>query len=164
MAAGLRQAGLSRTGTWTGRYGSRRSGSATGTARELVEAVGLLRDDAGAGDDPDDPYTMVRTGYDAIVEELGTGWNSAADCETAIELASLAPDDARWALTCLGTLQVFDRDGTRLRVEPVLHSADPDDVTLRPDEYPDYGPAEFLDQRGGRAPGTRGSGRPIGMR
>ncbi|MFD5661579.1 hypothetical protein [Streptomyces hirsutus] len=44
------------------------------------------------------------------------------------------------------------------------HSADPDDVTLRPDEYPDYGPAEFLDQRGGRAPGTRGSGRPIGMR
>uniref|UniRef100_UPI0036517E4F hypothetical protein n=1 Tax=Streptomyces hirsutus TaxID=35620 RepID=UPI0036517E4F len=66
---------------------------------------------------------MVRTGYDAIVEELGTGWNSAADCETAIELAGLAPDDARWALTCLETLQVFDRDGTCLRIEPVLHAA-----------------------------------------
>ncbi|WGD39512.1 hypothetical protein [Streptomyces cathayae] len=92
-------------------------------AHELVEAVGLLRDDAGATDDPDDPYTMVRIGYDAIVEELGTGWNSDAYCETAVELAGLAPDDARWALTCLETLQVFDRDGTRLRVEPVLHAA-----------------------------------------
>lgn len=92
-------------------------------ARELVEAVGLLRDDSGADDDPADPYAMVRTGYEAVVEELGTGWNLAADCETAIELAGLAPDDARWALTCLETLQVFDRDGARLRVEPVLHAA-----------------------------------------
>ncbi|MFF5157525.1 hypothetical protein ACFY3N_14915 [Streptomyces sp. NPDC000348] len=92
-------------------------------ARDFVGAVGLLRDDSGAGDDPADPYTMVRTGYDAVVEELGTGWNPAADCETAIELAGLAPDDARWALTCLETLQVFDRDGARLRVEPVLHTA-----------------------------------------
>lgn len=92
-------------------------------ARELVDAVGLLRDDVGAGDDPDDPYTTVRTGYDAVVEELGTGWNSAADCEMAIELAGLAPDDARWVLTCLESLEVFDRDGTLLRVEPVFHAA-----------------------------------------
>ncbi|MEW1603051.1 hypothetical protein [Streptomyces sp. NPDC093808] len=92
-------------------------------AQEFVEAVGLLRDDTDTAEDPYDPYVMVRTGYEAIVEQLGTGWNPDADCGTAIELAGLAPDDARWALTCLETLQVLDRDDTRLRVEPVLHAA-----------------------------------------
>ncbi|GAA2463309.1 hypothetical protein [Streptomyces macrosporus] len=78
---------------------------------EFADAVGLLEDET------------VRTGYEAIVEQLGTGWNSDADCAAAAELAGLAPDDAQWALTCLETLQVLDRDGTRLRVEPVLHAA-----------------------------------------
>ncbi|WP_217166434.1 hypothetical protein [Streptomyces sp. AC512_CC834] len=80
-------------------------------AEELVTAVGLLEDEA------------ARAGYTAIVEQLGTGWNADADCAAAAELAGLAPDDARWALTCLETLQVLDRDGSSLRVEPVLNRA-----------------------------------------
>ncbi|MGV9559398.1 hypothetical protein [Streptomyces sp. NPDC003522] len=79
-------------------------------AEEFADAVGLLDSEA------------ARTGYDAVVEQLGTGWNPAADCVAAAELAGLTPDDARWTLTCLETLQVLDRDGTRLRVEPVLHA------------------------------------------
>ncbi|MGQ4414681.1 hypothetical protein ACN6LA_004719 [Streptomyces sp. SAS_269] len=80
-------------------------------AEEFAYAVGVLDNEA------------VRAGYDAVVEQLSTGWNCAADCVAAAELAGLAPDDAQWALTCLETLQVLDRDATRLRVEPVLHAA-----------------------------------------
>ncbi|MFJ2695612.1 hypothetical protein ACIO5Z_05290 [Streptomyces rochei] len=81
------------------------------SAEEFADATGLLEQES------------VRAGYDAIVEQLGTGWNADADCVAAAELAGLAPDDARWSLTCLETLQVMDRDGNRLRVEPVLHTA-----------------------------------------
>ncbi|MFE9975800.1 hypothetical protein ACFYRD_35100 [Streptomyces hirsutus] len=80
-------------------------------AEEFVTAVGLLEDET------------VRAGYAAIVEQLGTEWNSDVDCVAAAELAGLAPDDARWALTCLETLQTLDRDGNNLRIEPVLHRA-----------------------------------------
>ncbi|MGC0373522.1 hypothetical protein [Streptomyces sp. SAI-229] len=80
-------------------------------AEEFADAVGLLEDET------------VRAGYDAIVDQLGTGWNPDADCATAAELAGLTPDDARWTLTCLETLQVLDRDGNQVRVEPVLHAA-----------------------------------------
>ncbi|GAA3784633.1 hypothetical protein GCM10023083_20860 [Streptomyces phyllanthi] len=38
-------------------------------------------------------------------------------------MAGLSSDEASWSATCLEALQVFDRDGTRLRVEPVLHAA-----------------------------------------
>ncbi|MGW1473199.1 hypothetical protein ACWCQJ_18390 [Streptomyces olivaceus] len=80
-------------------------------AEELVTAVGLWEDGT------------VWAGYTAIVEQLGTGWNPDVDCVAAAELAGLAPDDARWALICLETLQALDREGGRLRVEPVLHRA-----------------------------------------
>lgn len=91
-------------------------------AQEFVEAVGMVQDAVDGTDGAADKDGMVRTSYDAIVEQLGTGWNSESDCAAAAELAGLAPEDARWALTCLETLQVLDRDGTRLRVEPVLHA------------------------------------------
>ncbi|MFF9504915.1 hypothetical protein [Streptomyces sp. NPDC014656] len=87
------------------------------SAQELVNAVGLATT-AVAGDDD-----LVRRGYEAVVGELGTGWNPEADCTTAAELAGLSPDDAQWAIACLESLQALDRDGTHLRVEPVLHRA-----------------------------------------
>ncbi|MFF9405229.1 hypothetical protein ACF1B0_06765 [Streptomyces anandii] len=73
--------------------------------------------------DMDGEDDLVRRGYEAVVEELGAGWNSEGDCVTAAELAGPTEEDARWALTCLETLQAFDRDDTRLRVERVLHAA-----------------------------------------
>lgn len=38
-------------------------------------------------------------------------------------MAGLSSEEARWAIVCLEALQVFDRNGTCLRVEPVLHAA-----------------------------------------
>ncbi|MEU4265479.1 hypothetical protein ACYCCF_02110 [Streptomyces argenteolus] len=81
------------------------------SAEEFVEAVGLWENES------------VRAVYGAVVEQLGTGWNSAADCTAAAELTGLTPDDARRALLCLEALQALDRDVNRVRVEPVLHAA-----------------------------------------
>ncbi|MGA5063711.1 hypothetical protein ACPB9E_07980 [Streptomyces exfoliatus] len=86
-------------------------------AQDFVDAAGLAPTAVDREDD------LVRQGYEPVVGELGTGWNLEADCTTAAELAGLSPDDARWALACLETLQALDRDGARLRVEPVLHRA-----------------------------------------
>ncbi|MFE5513702.1 hypothetical protein ACFQ9J_24510 [Streptomyces sp. NPDC056529] len=86
-------------------------------AQDFVDATGLAPTVVDGEDG------LVRQGYEAVVGELGIGWNPEADCTTAAELAGLSPDDARWALACLETLQVLDRDGARLRVEPVLHRA-----------------------------------------
>ncbi|WP_437076822.1 hypothetical protein [Streptomyces sp. enrichment culture] len=83
----------------------------------------VLPEVLGAGQDTPADHGRGHSVRGPGVEQLGTGWNPDADCGTAIELAGLAPDDARWALTCLETLQVLDRDDTRLRVEPVLHAA-----------------------------------------
>ncbi|MFB7084760.1 hypothetical protein [Streptomyces sp. NPDC056296] len=80
-------------------------------AQEFVTAVGLLEDET------------VRAGYAAIVEQLGTGWNSDADCVAAAELAGLTLDDARWALTCLEALQTLDREESNVRIEPVFYRA-----------------------------------------
>lgn len=89
-------------------------------AQELVDAAGMAQPSLTDVDGEDE---LVRRAYEAVVAELGTGWNPEADCATAAELAGLSPDDAQWALTCLETLQALDRDGTRLRVEPVLYAA-----------------------------------------
>ncbi|MFD5966766.1 hypothetical protein ACFW5W_03835 [Streptomyces sp. NPDC058783] len=80
-------------------------------AEAFADATGLLEQES------------LRAGYDAIVEQLGTGWNTDADCVAAAELAGLTSEDARWSLICLETLQVMDREGNRLRIEPVLHTA-----------------------------------------
>ncbi|MET8514266.1 hypothetical protein [Streptomyces sp. NPDC005077] len=80
-------------------------------AEEFVEAVGLLDND------------KARTGYFAIVRTLDTGWNRKQDCRAAVVLADLTPDEARRALASLEMLQALERDGNRLRVEPVLHAA-----------------------------------------
>jgi hypothetical protein len=80
-------------------------------AEQFVEAVGLLENDT------------LKTTYNGVVEQLGTDWNDEAYLVTAAEMAGLSSGEARGAVVCLEALQVFDRDGTRLRVEPVLHTA-----------------------------------------
>ncbi|MFF8946709.1 hypothetical protein ACF1A5_31525 [Streptomyces sp. NPDC014864] len=80
-------------------------------AEQFVDAVGLLEKDT------------LKAAYDGVVEQLGAEWHEDAYLVTAAEMAGLSSDEARSAVTCLEALQVFDRDGTRLRVEPVLHTA-----------------------------------------
>ncbi|WP_162890391.1 hypothetical protein [Streptomyces olivoreticuli] len=80
-------------------------------AGQFVEAVGLLED------------STLETAYSGIINELGTGWHDDADTVIAAEMAGLTHHEARRAVTCLEALQTLDRDGTRLRVEPVLHAA-----------------------------------------
>ncbi|UNZ20556.1 hypothetical protein [Streptomyces sp. 891-h] len=80
-------------------------------AEQFVEAVGLLESD------------VLKTAYDEVVEQLGTEWHDDIYLVTAAEMAGLSTDEAREAINCLEALQVFDRDGTRLHVEPVLHTA-----------------------------------------
>ncbi|MGK5545526.1 hypothetical protein ACSNOH_12440 [Streptomyces sp. URMC 127] len=80
-------------------------------AEQFVEAVGLLENET------------LEAAYSGILEVLGTGWQDEFDTRDAAELAGLAPHDARRAVRCLEALQTLERDGTRLRVEPVLHAA-----------------------------------------
>ncbi|GLX50353.1 hypothetical protein Shyhy01_33030 [Streptomyces hygroscopicus subsp. hygroscopicus] len=80
-------------------------------AEQFVDAVGLLENDT------------LKAAYDGVVEQLGTDWHDDAYLVTAAEMAGLSSEEARGAVVCLEALQVFDRDGTRLRVEPVLHTA-----------------------------------------
>ncbi|MFD5749552.1 hypothetical protein [Streptomyces sp. NPDC127033] len=64
---------------------------------------------------------LLATGYRALAEEFKEGsfdWESAL---TAVAVqGELDEDEARWIVTCLDALQVFDREGTQLRLEPLL--------------------------------------------
>ncbi|MFD7904615.1 hypothetical protein ACFV4G_20485 [Kitasatospora sp. NPDC059747] len=77
-------------------------------AADFLHAVGVTAD------------PLVGQGYRAVAEEFGTDWTDEADVLIAIELAGLDLPSSEWALTCLEALQAFDRDGSRLRLEPVL--------------------------------------------
>ncbi|MBB1257860.1 hypothetical protein [Streptomyces alkaliterrae] len=88
--------------TWLGQRGG---------AEQFVDTVGLLENET------------LKSAYDGIVEQLGTGWHDEAYHVTAVEMNGLPAERARRAVVCLEALQVFDRDGTRLRVEPVLQAA-----------------------------------------
>ncbi|MFD0397901.1 hypothetical protein ACFVHI_07440 [Kitasatospora sp. NPDC127121] len=74
-------------------------------------------DDVGLTTDP-----LIGDGYRAVAKEFGAEWADEADILTAIELAGLEVPDAEWVLTCLEALQAFDRNGGRMRLEPVLHN------------------------------------------
>ncbi|MGW2799533.1 hypothetical protein [Streptomyces sp. NPDC001269] len=80
-------------------------------ASQFVSAVGLLENGA------------LKTAYYGVLDQLGIEWHDDAYHVTAAEVAGLTPEEARLAVNCLEALQVFDRDGTRLRVEPVLYKA-----------------------------------------
>ncbi|MFE4358413.1 hypothetical protein [Kitasatospora sp. NPDC056800] len=81
------------------------------------EFIAEFLDDVGLPADP-----LVAAGYCAMAEEFGTTWVDEADALAWIELAGLDVSDAKWVLTCLEALQAFDRDSSRLRLEPVLFS------------------------------------------
>ncbi|MGX2994017.1 hypothetical protein JNUCC64_06890 [Streptomyces sp. JNUCC 64] len=80
-------------------------------AGEFVDAVGLP--ESGS----------LQAGYSAVVDHLDTEWHEGAYVATAVEMAGFAPDEARRTVMCLEALQVLEREGTRLRVEPVFHAA-----------------------------------------
>ncbi|MCC3766824.1 hypothetical protein [Streptomyces sp. UNOC14_S4] len=81
-----------------------------GVAARLVEASGLTAD------------PLIALGYRAVAKEFGNTWTDEGDFLTAMELAGLSEQEARWACTYLETLQALEREGARLMVEPVLHS------------------------------------------
>ncbi|GAB3109946.1 hypothetical protein GCM10027160_09570 [Streptomyces calidiresistens] len=93
---------LEKLGTWL------RGGEG---AERFVDSVGFLENDT------------LRTAWSGVLDQFGTEWHDEADTVAAAELAGLPDDVARRAVLCLEALQAFDRDGTRLRVEPVLHAA-----------------------------------------
>lgn len=79
-------------------------------AEWFVEAVSLLDDNT------------LKAAYFAVVDELGTERHGDAYLVTAAEMAGLPVDEARWAVSCLEALQVLERDGSQLGVEPVVHA------------------------------------------
>jgi hypothetical protein len=64
---------------------------------------------------------LLAAGYRALESELGDGpfgWESAV---TAVGNGTETDEDeARWIVTCLDALQVFDHEGAQLRLEPIL--------------------------------------------
>ncbi|WP_326815388.1 hypothetical protein [Streptomyces sp. NBC_01763] len=80
-----------------------------GYAADLVEAVGLTAD------------PMIAAGYRSAINEFGDGWFNDEDLVTAIELEGMEEPEARWVAACLQAFQVFDRQGSRLRLERVVH-------------------------------------------
>ncbi|MEU8686300.1 hypothetical protein [Streptomyces sp. NPDC048611] len=64
---------------------------------------------------------LLATGYQILAEEYKEGsfdWESAL---TAVAVKGEADEDeARWIVTCLDALQVFDHEGGLLRLEPLL--------------------------------------------
>ncbi|MFG3101379.1 hypothetical protein ACGFZL_12780 [Streptomyces sp. NPDC048182] len=66
---------------------------------------------------------LLATAYQALAEEYTDGpfdWEGAL---TAVAVrGDIDEDEARWLLTCLDTLQVFDREGPHLRLEPLLRA------------------------------------------
>jgi hypothetical protein len=77
-------------------------------ARDFAEATGVYTD------------PLLATGYRALNDEFKDGLFDLEGAVTAVALKIDDEDEARWIVTCLDALQVFDREGTQLRLEPVL--------------------------------------------
>ncbi|MFF2375168.1 hypothetical protein ACFVUW_12400 [Streptomyces xiamenensis] len=78
---------------------------------EFVEGTGLAS------------HPLLTLAYRAIAEEFDTAWADPGDVLAAVELAEGMPEtDAPWVTGCLEALQVLERDGARLRMEPVLQA------------------------------------------
>ncbi|WP_079151882.1 hypothetical protein [Streptomyces sp. RTd22] len=80
-------------------------------AERFVDATGLT-DDEGLYD-----------AYGVLLAEFGTEWSEREDHLAAFALADIEPGRAERLLACLRTLQVFDHDGGRWRLERVLARA-----------------------------------------
>ncbi|MFD9427284.1 MULTISPECIES: hypothetical protein [unclassified Streptomyces] len=78
-------------------------------ARTFVKDTGLYAD------------TLLAGGYRALAEEYKDGWFDWESALTAVAVrGEVDEDEARWVVTCLEALQVFDREGAQLRMESLL--------------------------------------------
>ncbi|WP_261398451.1 hypothetical protein [Streptomyces misionensis] len=77
-------------------------------ARGFAEATGVYSD------------PLPAAGYRALDDEFKGGLLDPEGAVTAVALKIDDEDGARWIVNCLDTLQVFDREDTRLRLEPAL--------------------------------------------
>ncbi|WP_318212174.1 hypothetical protein [Streptomyces sp. SJL17-1] len=77
-------------------------------ARAFVEATGVYAD------------PLLATGYRALAEEFKGDSFDLESAVTAVAVRNEDEDEARWVITCLDALQVFDREETQLRLEPLL--------------------------------------------
>ncbi|WP_055690965.1 hypothetical protein [Streptomyces prasinus] len=85
-------------------------------AREFADAAGVYAD------------PLLAAGYRELDKEFADGSFDWENAVTAVALGGeLEEDDAHWVIACLDALQVFDRDGVELRLEPLLREC----VTLR---------------------------------
>ncbi|MFH8337535.1 hypothetical protein [Streptomyces sp. AM6-12] len=79
-----------------------------GEAREFAEATGVYAD------------PLLTAGYRALGDEFTDGFFDLEGAVTAVALKIDDEDEARWIVSCLDALQVFDREDTQLRLEPLL--------------------------------------------
>jgi hypothetical protein len=79
-----------------------------GEARAFAEATGVYAD------------PLLAAGYRALDDEFKDGPFDLESAVTAVALKIEDEDEARWIVNCLDTLQVFDREDTHLRLEPLL--------------------------------------------
>lgn len=77
-------------------------------ARAFAEATGVYAD------------PLLVTGYRALHEEFKEGLFDQEGAVTAVALKIEDEEEARWIVGCLDALQVFDREHTELRLEPLL--------------------------------------------
>ncbi|MBC3992112.1 hypothetical protein H8N00_25175 [Streptomyces sp. AC563] len=77
-------------------------------ARSFVEATGVYAD------------PLLATGYRALDDEFEDGPFDVEGAVTAVALKIEDEDEARWIVNCLDALQVLDREGAQLRLEPLL--------------------------------------------
>lgn len=77
-------------------------------AHAFAEATGVYAD------------PLLVTGYRALDEEFKESTFDYESAVTAVAVRIEDEDEARWIINCLDTLQVFDREDTQLRLEPLL--------------------------------------------
>ncbi|MFF7034036.1 MULTISPECIES: ATP-binding protein [Streptomyces] len=77
-------------------------------ARAFAEATGVYEDQ------------LLAAGYRALTDEFKDGLFDLEGAVTAVALKIDDEDEARWIVDFLDALQVFDREDTQLRLEPVL--------------------------------------------
>ncbi|MGW1379275.1 hypothetical protein ACWD6P_34110 [Streptomyces sp. NPDC002446] len=99
--------------------------SELGDPDEVLRRLAGLRTDraeAGAFAEATGVYAdpLLATGYRAIEDEFGEGSFDLESAVTAVAVRIEDEDEARWIVSSLDVLQVFDREETQLRLEPLL--------------------------------------------
>ncbi|MFJ9928517.1 hypothetical protein ACIRU5_21120 [Streptomyces misionensis] len=77
-------------------------------ARAFTEATGVYA------------HPLLAAGYRSLDEAFGQDSFDLESAVTAVAVQIEDEDEARWIVTCLDALQVFDREDTQLRLEPLL--------------------------------------------